>query len=49
MRKIFAAAGPAAPIVLTLILIAANVLLLVSFLDIRPSVDAVREALPSLT
>jgi hypothetical protein len=48
MRKIFAAAGPAAPIVLTLILIAANVLLLVSFLDIRPSVDAVRNALPAL-
>jgi hypothetical protein len=48
-RRIFAAAGPAAPFVLALILIVADLLLLTSFLDIRPSVDAVRDALPSLT
>jgi hypothetical protein len=35
--------------VLALILIVADLLLLTSFLDIRPSVDAVRDALPSLT
>lgn len=49
VRRFFTAAGPAAPLVLALILIAADVLLLIAFLDIRPSVDAVRDALPSLT
>jgi hypothetical protein len=49
VRRIFAAAGPAAPIALVLILILADFLLLTSFLDIRPSIDAVRDALPSLT
>lgn len=49
LRRFFTAAGPAAPLVLALILVAADVLLLIAFLDIRPSVDSVRDALPSLT
>lgn len=48
-RRLFAAAGPAAPFALALILIVADLLLLTSFLDIRPSVDSIRDALPSLT
>lgn len=48
LRRLFTAAGPAAPFALMLIMIVADVLLLISFLDIRPSVDAVRDALPSL-
>jgi hypothetical protein len=49
VRRMFAAAGPAAPFALALILIVADLLLLTAFLDIRPSFDAVRDALPSLT
>jgi hypothetical protein len=49
VRRLFTSAGPAAPFVLALILIVADLLLLISFLDIRPTVDAVRDALPSLT
>jgi hypothetical protein len=49
VRRMFAAAGPAAPFALALILIVADLLLLTSFLDIRPSIHAVRDALPSLT
>ena len=48
VRRIFIAAGPAAPFALALILVVADLLLLISFLDIRPTVDAVRDALPSL-
>jgi hypothetical protein len=49
LRRLFTAAGPAAPLALALILIAADLLLLIAFIDIRPSVQAVRDALPSLT
>jgi hypothetical protein len=49
VRRMFTAAGPAAPFVLALILIVADLLLLIAFLDIRPTVDAVRDALPSLS
>lgn len=49
VRRLFTAAGPAAPAVLTLVLIAADLLLLIAFIDVRPSVQAVRDALPSLT
>lgn len=49
VRRLFTAAGPAAPFALALILIVADLLLLIAFLDIRPSVDAVRDALPTLT
>ena len=48
LRRALQAAGPAAPLVLAVILIAADLLLLIAFLDIRPSVESVREALPSL-
>jgi len=49
VRRLFTAAGPAAPFALAMILIVADLLLLIAFLDIRPSVEAVRDALPSLT
>jgi hypothetical protein len=49
VRRLVTSAGPAAPVVLALILIVADLLLLIAFLDIRPTVDAVRDALPSLT
>lgn len=49
VRRAFSAAGPAAPFALALILILADFLLLSAFLDIRPSIEAVRDALPSLT
>jgi hypothetical protein len=49
VRRFFTAAGPAAPLALALILLVADVLLLIAFIDIRPSLDAVRDALPSLT
>lgn len=49
VRRMVTAAGPAAPIALALILIVADLLLLIAFLDVRPTVEAVRDALPSLT
>lgn len=49
VRRFLTAAGPAAPSMLALILIVADLLLLIAFLDIRPTVDAVRDALPSIT
>ncbi len=49
VRRFLAAAGPAAPFVLALILLVADLMLLSAFLDIRPTVDAVRDALPSLS
>lgn len=49
VRRLITAAGPAAPFALALILTVADLLLLIAFLDIRPTVEAVREALPSLT
>jgi hypothetical protein len=49
VRRLLAAAGPAAPFALAVILIVADFLLLTAFLEIRPTVEAVRDALPSLT
>lgn len=49
LRRVFTSAGPGAPFALAMILIVADLLLLIAFLDIRPSFDAVRDALPSLT
>lgn len=49
VRRLFTSAGPAAPFALALILVVADLLLLIAFLDIRPTVEAVRDALPSLT
>jgi hypothetical protein len=49
LRRIFTAAGPAAPFALAMILLVADLLLLIAFLDIRPSIESVRDALPSLT
>lgn len=48
VRRLFVAIGPVAPIALVLVLLVANLLLLIAFTDIRPSIDAVRNALPSL-
>jgi uncharacterized membrane protein YdjX (TVP38/TMEM64 family) len=48
VRRFLTAAGQAAPLVLALILLAADVLLLIAFLDIRPSIESVRDALPDL-
>ena len=46
MRALIARAGPVFPIALVVILAAAIVLLLSTFLDVRPSVDTIRDALP---
>lgn len=48
VRRLFTAAGPAAPFVLAVVLLAADILLLIAFLEIRPSVESVRDALPDL-
>lgn len=49
VRRYLAAVGPVAPIALLAILLVGDVLLLTAFIDIRPSVDEVRDALPTLT
>jgi hypothetical protein len=49
VRRYLATVGPVAPIALLGILLFGDVLLLIAFLDIRPSVDEVRDALPVLT
>ncbi|MCC6791170.1 MAG: hypothetical protein IT336_05770 [Thermomicrobiales bacterium] len=49
VRRLVTSAGPSAPLALALILLVADLLLLIAFLDIRPTVEAVRDALPSLT
>jgi hypothetical protein len=46
LRPFIARAGPVFPIALVAILVAATVLLLSAFLDVRPSVDTLREAIP---
>lgn len=45
-RRVFTAIGPVAPIALLAVLALANLMLLLAFVDIRPSVDSVRQALP---
>jgi hypothetical protein len=49
LRRFVTAAGPAAAVIVGLVLLVADLLLLIEFLDIRPSVESVRDALPSLT
>jgi hypothetical protein len=46
LRRLIAKAGPALPIALVAMLAVAIVLLLSAFLDVRPSIDTIRDALP---
>jgi hypothetical protein len=46
MRRLIARAGPVFPIALVVVLAAAIALLLSAFLDVRPSMDTVKDALP---
>ena len=48
LRRLMAKAGPALPIALVAMLAVAIVLLLSAFLDVRPTVDAIRDAIPYL-
>ncbi|HEY7035662.1 MAG TPA: hypothetical protein VH482_30250 [Thermomicrobiales bacterium] len=48
VRRYLATVGPVAPIALLGVLLFGDVLLLIAFLDIRPSVDEVRDAIPVL-
>jgi hypothetical protein len=48
VRQLFTRIGPAAPLAVVVMLLAADILLLIAFTDIRPSVDSVRDALPDL-
>lgn len=45
-RPTIARAGPVFPIALVAILLAATVLLLSAFLDVRPSIDTLRDSIP---
>jgi hypothetical protein len=49
VRRYLATVGPIAPIALLGILVFGDLLLLIAFLDVRPSVDEVRDALPVLS
>jgi hypothetical protein len=49
VRRYLATVGPVAPIALLGILLFGDILLLIAFLDIRPTIDEVRDALPTLT
>jgi hypothetical protein len=49
VRRIFTSIGPVAPIALIAILIVADFLLIVGFLDIRPSLQSIRDALPYIS
>jgi hypothetical protein len=48
LRPLIARAGPVFPIALVVVLAAAIALLLSAFLDIRPSIDTIRDAIPIL-
>jgi hypothetical protein len=48
VRRYLATVGPVAPIALLGVLLFGDVLLLIAFLDIRPSVDDIRDAVPVL-
>jgi len=48
LRGLIGKAGPALPIALVAVLAVAIVLLLSAFLDARPSVDTIRDAIPVL-
>ena len=49
LRPLIARAGPVFPIALVVVLAAAIALLLSAFLDVRPSVDTLRDAIPLLS
>ena len=49
IRRYMASVGPVAPIALVSILLFGDILLLIGLIDIRPSIDEVRDALPSLS
>jgi hypothetical protein len=49
LRRLIAKAGPVFPIALVAVLVAAIALLLSAFLEIRPSVDTIRDAIPLLS
>jgi hypothetical protein len=49
LRPLIAKAGPVFPIALVAVLVAAIALLLSAFLEIRPSVDTIRDAIPLLS
>jgi uncharacterized BrkB/YihY/UPF0761 family membrane protein len=48
LRRLIARAGPVFPIALVAVLVAAIALLLSAFLEVRPSVDTIRDAIPLL-
>lgn len=48
VRRYLGSVGPVAPIALIGILLFGDIVLLIAFLDIKPTVDEVRDALPSL-
>jgi hypothetical protein len=48
LRPLIARAGPVFPLALVAVLAAAIVLLLSAFLDVRPSIDTIRDAVPIL-
>jgi hypothetical protein len=48
LRGLLGRAGPALPAALVVVLAAATALLLASFLEIRPTMDTVRDAIPYL-
>lgn len=47
-RRYLARIGPVAPLAVILMLVIGNILLVTAFVDIRPTIDDVRNALPSL-
>jgi hypothetical protein len=49
MRSLIARAGPVFPIALVVVLAAAIALLLSAFLDVRPSIDTLRDTIPLLS
>ena len=49
VRRYLATVGPVAPIALLGVLAIGDVLLLIAFIDIRPSIEDVRDAVPILT
>jgi hypothetical protein len=49
LRGFVAEVGAAGTVALALVLIVADVLLLVAFLEIRPSLDTIKDALPFIS
>lgn len=48
LRRLIARAGPVLPVALVVMLAVAIVLLLSAFLDVRPTMDTIRDAIPYL-